>query len=66
MQNTTTYEKGQKVTTKYGEELTVLDVKTMSVSRHGQPTGEQMTMILAESGGHNTWIPVANLMSEGE
>lgn len=66
MENKTTFEKGQEVTTKHGEKLTILEVKDIPVMRHGKATGETMIMLLAESGGHNTWFPVANLKTEGE
>lgn len=53
-----------KVTTVHGEELTVLDVKTVPVKRNGQATGETMEMFLAESGGHKTWFPVTRIRKE--
>ena len=62
--NIETVKKGDKVTTIHGEKLTVLDVKMIPIVRNGQPTGKMMTMILAESGGHNTWFPVVKIKEE--
>ena len=60
----TTFEKGQKVTTKHGEELTILDVQFLPLKKQGKPTGTMMEYFLAESGGHNTWFPITILKEE--
>lgn len=54
--------KGDKVTTIYGEELTVLDVKTLDEKRKkGKVIQEPQTSFLAQSGDHKVWVPIENI-----
>ena len=48
--------KGDKVTTVFGEELEVLDVKTVPLKKQGVLTGKAEVKFLAESGGHKCWF----------
>ena len=56
--------KGNKVTTKFGEKLEILDVQKLPVKRQGVSTGEVETRFLAESGGVNCWFPVNKYLKE--
>lgn len=56
---------GDQVTTKYGEQLEVLDVKTLpGRTKKGQVIAEPQTMFLAQSGEQKCWFPLSHLAQE--
>ena len=54
---------GDKVTTIYGEELTVLETNATPEKKKGVATGKLQNLILAESGGTKCWFSTSKLKS---
>lgn len=65
MENERTVNPGDQVTTRFGEVLEVLEVKTIpGRTKKGEVVAEPVTMFLAKSGEQNCWFPLSHLKGE--
>lgn len=62
MNEVTDVKVGQKVVTKHGEQLEVLEVKTQpAVTKKGEVVQAETKLFLAKSGDNNCWFPVSRI-----
>ena len=62
MNEVTEVKVGQKVVTKHGEQLEVLEIKTNpEVTKKGEVVRPETKMFLAKSGDNPCWFPVSHV-----